>query len=168
VEEVVMRRWVLPTLTVLVIAVVGPTLAGAVKTSSVHKCSFRVTGLFAGVKVHSGTPPVSGSQTLAATLDGKLCRKSFHGAARQLNKYPTPGTFTSKGRAFGLRGSLKTTTRGGVTSTNPDGSISLKGSGKITGGTGIYKGATGSFSFTGRVPPTRTPVTQHIKGKFKY
>ncbi len=132
-----------------------------------HKCSFDVTGLFATVAVNSGNPPLSGSDLDAGKLDGKLCKKSFHGASRQVNKYPTPGKFTSKGVSFGPRGSLKAKFAG-TGNLNADGSTSFSGSGKITGGTGIYKGASGTLSFTGSAPKDSTVATQRITGKLKY
>jgi hypothetical protein len=163
-----MRKWVLPVLATLAVGVfVIPTLAGAARTPRKHKCSFNVTALVAQVKVKSGNPPVSGSATDAATVDGKLCGKRFRGAARTSNTYPTPGSFTSKAQAFGPRGSVKAKFSG-TGKLNPDGSVSFSGSGKVTGGTGIYKRAIGSLSFTGTSPSGSTVATQHIKGKVKY
>jgi len=162
-----MRKWLLPIVAVLALAVVAPTLAGATKGQKKHKCSFDVTGLFAQVKVNSGNPPLSGSNTDAGVLDGKLCHKAFHGASRQVNTYPTPGKFKSRGLSFGPRGSISAKFTGTGT-LNADGSTSFSGSGKITGGTGIYKGATGSLSFTGTSPKDSTVATQRITGKIKY
>jgi hypothetical protein len=162
-----MRRLVLPVLATLALAVVVPALAGAAKTPKKHKCSVDVTGLFNTVRTISGTPPLSGSNEDTGTIDGKLCHKAFHGASRQVNKYPTPGKFTARGVVFGPRGSIKTKFSGTGT-VNPDGSTSFGGSGKVTGGTGIYKGATGKFSFTGTEPKDSTVATQHVKGKIKY
>jgi hypothetical protein len=161
-----MRKLLLPVLAVLVVAVAVPSLAGA-KAQKKHKCSFDVTGLFNTVKTISGTPPVSGSNEDTGTIDGKLCHKAFHGASRQVNKYPTPGKFTARGTVFGPRGSVKTKFSGTGT-VNPDGSTSFGGSGKVTGGTGIYKGATGKFTFTGTEPKGSSVATQHIKGNIKY
>jgi hypothetical protein len=162
-----MRKLVLPVVAVLAVAVGGPALAGAAKAHKKHKCSFDVTGLFAAVKVNSGNPPLSGSDSDAGQLDGKLCHKPLHGASRQVNNYPTPGKFTSKGVSFGPRGSLKASFTGTGT-LNADGSTSFSGSGKITGGTGIYKGATGTLSFTGSAAKDSTVATQHVTGKLKY
>jgi hypothetical protein len=162
-----MRKWVLAIVAMLTVAVVVPTLAGAAKKPKQHKCSFDVTGLFNQVKVNSGNPPLSGSNTDAGILDGKLCKKPFHGATRQVNTYPSAGKFTAKAVAFGPRGSLKATFTGTGT-LNPDGSTSFTGSGKIKGGTGIYKHVTGTLSFTGSAPANSTAATQHITGKLKY
>ena len=162
-----MRKWVVPILAALAVAVVGPTLAGDAKVRRTHKCSFDVTGLFARVKVISGMPPANGSDKDAATLDGKFCGKRFRGAARSVNKYPTLGTVTSKGRSFGPSGSVKYKLSGTGT-LNSDGSISFSGSGKVRGGTARYKLAKGSFSFSGTQPAGSTVASLRIKGKIKY
>jgi hypothetical protein len=151
----------------LTLAVVGPTLAGAAHGRKVHKCKVNVTGRFAQVKVKSGAPPASGADTDVGSIDGKLCGKRLYGATRNENKYPTPGSFTSKATAFGPKGEIKARFKG-TGKVNPDGSISFTGSGKVTGGTGIYKHATGSFSFTGTEAAGSTVAQQHIKGKVKY
>ena len=55
----------------------------------------------------------------------------------------------------------------------PDGSISLNGTFDIVGGTGKYKGATGSGTFNGALPPgstltVGTVVTFNVDGKARY
>src|SRR5205807_746270 len=101
----------------------------------------------ARIAVKSGNPPFSGSEVGAGTLDGKVCGKTMHGAVRGIEKYPTLGHFTTTATNFGPLGSVKGKASGTGT-INPDGSTSFSGSGTTTGGTGIYKGATGSFTFT--------------------
>lgn len=162
-----MRRLVLPVLATLALAVVVPALAGAAKTPKKHKCSLNITGLVTTVKTLSGTPPLSGASLDAGTVDGKLCHKKFSGAVRQVIKYPSAGKLTSRAVGFGPTGSIKTKLSG-TGKLNPDGSTSFSGSGKITGGTGIYKGATGKLSFSGTEPKGSTVATQHLTGKIKY
>jgi hypothetical protein len=58
-------------------------------------------------------------------------------------------------------------TEGTTGSLNPDGSGSSTGSGKVTGGTGAYKGSKGTFTFTGSAP-ANGPATLQVKGKIKY
>ena len=65
---------------------------------------------------------------------------------------------------------LKTTD---VVEFQPDGSITLTGTAKATGGTGRYKGATGSSTFNGTLPPgssvtVGTVVTFDVDGKIRY
>jgi hypothetical protein len=162
-----MRRLVLPVLAILALAVVIPAFAGAAKTPKKHKCSINMTAVVATLKNLSGNPPLSGSSLDGGTLDGKLCHKKFSGAVRQVIKYPSVGTLTSRAVGFGPKGSFRAKLSG-TGKLNPDGSTSFSGSGKITGGTGIYKGATGKFSFTGTAPKGSTVATQHVKGKIKY
>jgi hypothetical protein len=46
----------------------------------------------------------------------------------------------------------------------PDGSTALSGSGQITGGTGLYRRATGSFTFTGTRPANSHLNIVHLAG----
>jgi hypothetical protein len=50
----------------------------------------------------------------------------------------------------------------------PDGSVNTPGTFKITGGTGRYKGATGSGTFEGGVPANSTVFELTLKGKIRY
>ena len=161
-----MRTWLIAGLAALTAAIGGPALAAATGQRK-HTCSFNLTARFAEVKVNSGNPPMSGSNTTAATLDGKLCGQPFHGAARDVNNYPTLGKFNGKIVNFGPLGSIKAKFDGTAT-LNPDHSDSLHGTGTITGGTGLYKGATGSFTFTGTKPANSLVTTQRISGQFDY
>jgi hypothetical protein len=140
-----MRKSLAPIVAALSVAIIVPTLAGA---ASYRKCSLRLTFLTAPVKV-TGNPPLSGTETRAGTVDGKLCGTQFWGAARLVINYTAPGTGTIHPFAiFGPRGSLEGTFDV-IGVRQPDGSVSLSGSGKITGGTGVFRGATGSLSATG-------------------
>ena len=49
-----------------------------------------------------------------------------------------------------------------------DGSVNTPGTFKITGGTGRYRGATGSGTFEGGVPANSTVFTLTLKGKIRY
>ena len=167
-----MRKWALPIVaSALTVAILGASFAGAARKPRTHRCSFDLTGLFSQVKVNSGSPPVNGSDTDGAIIDGKFCGKTQHGAARLTSTYtstsPTSSSFTGKVTSFGPRGSLKGTATGSG-SINSDGSVSFSGSGKIRGGTGAYKGARGSFTFTGSIPPGSDIATQHITGRVRY
>jgi hypothetical protein len=50
----------------------------------------------------------------------------------------------------------------------PDGSVNTPGTFKITGGTGRYRGATGSGTFTGGVPANSTVFVLTLDGKIRY
>jgi hypothetical protein len=71
----------------------------------------------------------------------------------------TPSTI--KGTVFYPAGSL--TTKGPITFGTPDanGNTSATGSGKITGGTGKYRGATGSMTSSGHYKVTVTGTAKY-------
>jgi hypothetical protein len=160
-----MRKWLsVPIAAALSAAVAVPTVAGA---ASDRKCSLNLTFLTAPVQA-SGHPPLSGTETRAATVDGKLCGKQLHGAARLAITYVGPGVpNTVLFAIFGPRGSLDGTAHA-IGMRQPDGSVSLSGSGKITGGTGLYNGAVGSFSATGTTPPGSNVNTVHDTGTLRF
>jgi hypothetical protein len=161
-----MRKRGIAAIATLVVAVATPLLAVAMAKNS-HTCSFDLTAASAVVKINSGSPPASGSNTSAATVDGKLCGRPFHGAARDLNSFPTLGRFNGQIVNFGPLGSIKAHFEGTATA-NPDHGDSLRGQGSITGGTGAYQGAAGSVSFVGSKPGNSEVTTQQITGEFHY
>ena len=154
-----MRKWQPPIVAALAVAVVAPTLAGA---ASHRKCSLDLTALNAPVEA-VGNPPLSGNETRGGIVDGKLCGRQFRGAARLLITYTAPGETTIAAEIFGTLGSFEAQGTGrGVP--QPDGSTMLSGSGEITGGTGVYKRATGSFTFTGIRPANSHVNIVHLIG----
>jgi len=154
-----MRKWQPPIVAALAVAVVVPTLAGA---ASHRKCSLDLTVLNAPVET-IGNPPLNGNETRGGIVDGNVCGKQFRGATRLLITYTAPGQSTIASETFGPLGSFKAQAQGrGVP--QPDGSTSLSGSGQITGGTGIYKGATGSLSSTGTRPANSHINIVHLTG----
>jgi hypothetical protein len=156
-----MRKWLAVSIVAAMsAAVIAPTLAGA---ASPRKCSLNLTFVTAPVK-SSGNPPLIGTETRASTVNGKLCGRQFHGAARLAVTYVGPGKPNTVLLAiFGPAGSLRGTSHN-VGMRHPDGSASISGSGKVTGGTGLYRGAVGSFSATGSVPSNSTVITVHAVG----
>ena len=154
-----MRKWQPPIVAALAVAVVVPTLSGA---ASHRKCSLDLTVLNAPVET-IGNPPLNGNETRGGIVDGNVCGKQFRGATRLLITYTAPGQSTIASETFGPLGSFKAQAQGrGVP--QPDGSTSLSGSGQITGGTGIYKGATGSLSSTGTRPANSHINIVHLTG----
>lgn len=145
---------------------VVPALAGAAGAPNKHKCSFTLTALAARVEVISGNPPISGTSLSAATIDGKLCGKSFHGAARLVRTNvgsQISATFTDFGPLGSFRGTFS-----GTGPLNPNGTSSFTGKGRVTGGTGLYKGVTGSFTVSGAKPSGTSPSALIFKGTLKY
>jgi hypothetical protein len=75
-------------------------------------------------------------------------------------------TVTAKFTAKLKGGTLKGTTKGTVTGAGtPEDPIVLDGSGKITSGTRDFKGATGSFTYSGRGNDADGTLTLKLKGK---
>ena len=83
--------------------------------------------------------------------------------------HPTPETFTFKGTEVGfvLLGTFKDSFTGTAT-IQPDGSQKLVSQGKFIGGTGAYRGAKGSFKFSGSTAPGGTVVTGKSAGSIAY
>jgi hypothetical protein len=162
-----MRRWTVVAAAAL--AAVGMILAptGAASGERKHKCSFNLTTLDARVKVISGNPPLDGTSLSAATIDGKLCGKPFHGAARLIRTTVSTDKLSVKYTNFGPLGSFRGTFSGSRT-VNPDGTSSFTGNGKITSGTGLYNGATGSFTASGAKPSGTSPSALTFKGTLKH
>ena len=161
-----MRRLVL--LVPLALALAATTyMTGASAAPSQRSCKINVTGSFVTVAVLSGNPPLSGSSEDVNTVDGKICGKGVHGAGRDVTTYTAPGVFNGKGVSFGPNGSTRNTFEGTGT-LMPNGDIAFSGAGRITGGTGRFKGASGSFTFTGTQQAGSSVSTQHLVGTIKY
>lgn len=161
-----MRRWLTAGLAALTVAATSQMPAAATGQLK-HTCSINTTARFIEVLVNSGHPPQSGSNTSVATIDGTLCGKPFHGAARDVNHFPRLGKFNGVAVIFAPLGSITAKFEGTAT-LNPDHSATLHGKATITGGTGLYKSATGSNSFTGTQPPNSPITTQHMSGTLTY
>ena len=160
-----MSRWVLLLIPALAVAVLGPALASSAKSK--QTCAVDFHGRIAQVRVDGGNPPLNGSETDAGILDGKFCGKTVHGATRVKNTYPALGKFKAKTVSFGPLGAIRADANGSGTA-HADGSVSFSGSGKFTGGTSIFKHATGSFTVTGNTPKNSKVSTEHIKGTVKF
>ena len=162
-----MSKWTLTVLLALIVAIGGGGVAGA-KGKRKRHCHFDASGFLAQIKVISGSPPANGSELDAGVVDGTLCSKPFHGAFRQVTTFPQAGKLHSTGVVFGPLGSLSSVADG-TGSANPNGSVAYSGSAKITGGSGAYKGASGSYKFTGQLASlSATTATIHVVGTVSY
>ena len=147
-----------------IIVAVGAALAivAVADAATPRTHTLKLTIQSAVIAVH-GTPPVSGGETQVGVIRG-----SFGEGAG-----PATLTFTAPGHAsltftwFFAKGSFKgsSTTVGKL---NPDGSTSLTGSGKVSGGTGAYRGAKGTFTLASTVPKGSTVNTLQVAGKVKF
>lgn len=110
----------------------------------------------------------SGNRSITlAILDGKIGGKSVHGAARAISIFSSPTTGTGKRTEFDQYGSRNASLTFNVV-INPDGSRTGTGRGHWTGGTGRYKGATGSFTIKGTIPAGSSTFTAIWKGTIVY
>ena len=132
-----------------------PTVAGAAGSTTKHKHRGRDHAVWGQVTLANIDPPgainVTGSQTYAGTIEGKVGGVPVSGAIRGRNRYKVVGTgvrFTGRLTIFLPQGSWKGTLEGrGVVASAS--STSLRGTVTITSGDGIYRGAAGSFTFKG-------------------
>jgi hypothetical protein len=144
------RAIVISFVALLALVVSGATLAADEETS--HK--FTATIQQAEI-AQTGSVPLAGSTaTVAATFDSTLggngaevTHVTFTGPTG------TPATFGFDGKAtaFVAHGSVTISLDGSLT-VHAGGSLTFVGTGRVTGGTGRYRGAKGSFTFTGASP----------------
>lgn len=110
----------------------------------------------------TGNPPISGTELAVGRMSG-----TYSGAEVAHIVFPSPGTFTATARTYSAAGSVKSTQKG-TGHLNSDGSIAGSGTGKIVGGTGRYRNATGSFTFTFFGKTLGGPVTFKLRGTIAY
>jgi hypothetical protein len=109
-----------------------------------------------------GDNPPSG-QVFAGEFTGKPLGRS----ALVLRNQVSGTTSTGKAVVYTKHGTMRANV---VNEIQPqaDGSVNLPGTFKITGGTGRYRGATGSGSFEARLPANSTVYEADLKGKIRY
>lgn len=105
--------------------------------------------------------------TNVGVLDGKIGSHVVHGAVRAEATFSGPSHGTGKRIEFDQYGS-RTATLSFTIVTNPNGSKTDTGGGHWVGGTGIYRGATGAFTFKGTIPASSTKLTAAFTGTIVY
>jgi hypothetical protein len=145
------RRAILALIACLALAV--PTAALAAKKRKTHKVNANVAAAVVGGQ--------SGNTILAGTVSGTIKGAVVYNVKTAGNVLTVPFT------AFTAKGALKGTGTATFT-TNPDQSITYAGTGKIASGTGVYKGAKGTFTITGGVAANDTVIKLNLKGTVKY
>lgn len=144
------RRAILALIACLALAV--PTAALAAKKRQ-HKVNVTV----AAAAVGTAGPASIIAGTTSGTLKGAVVYRATSAPNNQIKNTFT--VFTAKGT---IKGSAL------VTATpQPDGTATFAGSGKVTGGTGTYKGAKGTFTATGN-STTDGVIHLTLKGTVKY
>jgi len=140
------------------IAIAAPPLANAAINGGAKtiKTTQRITTLFS----------TSQGATNVGASGGKIAGSTVHGALRAVSTFATPSKFKATGTLFYPAGTLRYALNGTAT-TNPDGSLTVSGSGNFAGGTGSYSGAHGSFAVSG-TKPANSFETWTLKGKVSY
>ena len=149
------------------LAVAGTALVGGTLAQAASRHQFSVTTMESAISA-SANYPNPGSTVLRAGIamgtfgDGAIVEKV------QITGSPTPTTYTFKGTAtaFYSLGTFRSALMGTATA-QANGSVTLAGHAHYTGGTGSYRGAHGTYSFTGTIPP-RGPLVGHVSGTVFY
>jgi hypothetical protein len=146
------------------LAVCGTTTAQA-KTSH-HYTS---TIMLAPVATAHGYPAVGGIAVNAGTWATSIWGDGAVVDQVMITAQPAPATFAFQGTEVGFlaHGTFKDTFTGTAT-VNPDGTQTVLSKGRITGGTGAYRGAKGSFTFSGSTAPGSSIVNGHSSGTVSY
>jgi hypothetical protein len=98
---------------------------------------------------------------------GEVVGKPAGRSAIVLTNTAAGGNATGKATLYTKNGTILATTANKI-EPQPDGSIRFPGTFKVTGGTGRYRGATGSGTFEGVVPANSAVLTASLKGKIRY
>jgi hypothetical protein len=162
-----MFRRIFGVLVILVLVGTSATVAGAKSKAKKHKQSATVQ--LATISTGANFPAVGGTVTDAGIIKSKPEGKGAEIDSFKVTASPTPTTFTLAGTAttfYPLGSETGKVTLNVVVAA--DGSATYAGSGQYTKGTGIYKGLTGKFTFTGAGAANSSVVTLQLKGTATY
>jgi hypothetical protein len=98
---------------------------------------------------------------------GELTGRPIGRAALLFRNTLEGSTSTGKAVVYTKRGTIRANTTNEL-QPQPDGSVLFPGTFKVTGGTGRYKGATGSGTFNGVLPANSTVFDVTLEGKIRY
>ena len=154
----------------VLLALLGTSAAvadAAKKKATKHKLSATVQ--LATIATGANFPAVGGTVIDAGIVKAKPGGNGAETDSFKVTAAPTPTTLTLTGTAttfFALgSGTANVTLNVAIAA---DGSATYTGSGRYKKGTGIYKGLTGKFTFTGSNPAGSTVVTLQVKGTITY
>jgi hypothetical protein len=141
--------------------------AGVAKAATIHK--FTATDQLGQVSTTGGFPNVGGSIVTAGPVKTKGIGSGVDLTKNTVTARPTPNVLKTKGTAtdFYARGSVKSVFTATFT-VNADGSVTFAATGRYTGGTGAYRGASGKFTATGFSAANTTVASFQLKGTLKY
>jgi hypothetical protein len=142
-----------------------------VASTAEAKTNHRYTSVIqsAPLSTAGGYPAPGGTAVLAGTWKTNLYGNGALVDHVRITGSPTPTTFTFRGTevGFGALGTLKDTFTGTAT-VQADGSQKVVSNGRFTGGTGAYRGAKGTFKFTGSTAPGSSVLNGRSAGTISY
>lgn len=126
-----------------------------------HPVNLTITLVVISLSGNAGSP---GFRETDAQLDSGT--PGGAGAGVTIVTYGAGPTYTANTTVFSESGSIRVS----LTGTYALGAIrfTLMGSGRITGGTGLYRGASGRVTFTGGAVVGEMLRTLHVTGEIKY
>lgn len=148
------------------LALLAAAPAGAAKKTT-HKYTSTVTS--APLSTANGYPQPGGTALLTGVLQTKPLGDGAIIDRVTITGSPKPNVFTYKATEvdFLADGTLRNTLRGTDT-VQPDGSQKIVAHGRLTGGTARYKGARGTYTFTGSIPAGSTVLHGGSAGSIRY
>lgn len=151
---------------VLMIAIVAALVwAPSAGARTAHKYSAKA--VIATLSTDDGYPGVGGTALLGGSL------KSTLGAGAMVDRVKITAfegnviTFVGGEVDYFARGTQHNMFAGTATIAQ-DGSQTLRIEGRYTGGTGLYRGASGHYRFVGTSPPGSTIITGHSSGTLTF
>ena len=157
------RAGLTASLALLALALAVP--AAQAKSRHSYSSTLQSTALSTG----SGYPSPGGTAVLAGTWNSKLFGAGSVVDHVKITGRPDDTTFAFKGTevCFAAAGTIRDTFTGTAV-VLPDGSQKLSIKGSFTGGSGAYKGAKGTYTFTGATAPGSLVVNGRSAGTLTY
>jgi hypothetical protein len=155
----------------LILALAALAALSTVASTAQAKTNHRYTSVIQSTPLSTagGYPAPGGTAVLAGTWKTGLYGNGALVDRVRITGSPTPTTFTFRGTEvdFVPLGTLKNSFTGTAT-VQPDGSQKVVTNGRFTGGTGAYRGATGTFKFTGSTAPGSSVLNGRSAGTVSY
>ena len=119
------------------------------------------------LNVHVKMAPIDSNPPSGSVFAGEAKGKPIGTAAMTARNQVSGSTSTGTAVVYAKRGTIRATIKNEI-QPQPDGSVRVPGTFKVTGGTRRYKGATGSGTFDGSLPANDTVFDVTLKGKIRY
>lgn len=146
------------------LAAFGATIADA---KSIHR--LKSTAEFALISTSGGFPGVGGKALFAGVIKARPGGNGAAIARFTVTRRPSSTTGVANGTNVSFFADGSATVSVIVTlTTHGDGSSSITGSGRFTGGTGIYRGITGKVKLTASIPAGSHVAAVHLTGTALY